>query len=152
MPVSQSYEPAPKADDVTIGYEEYQIHEMVQDAMDAWNRHDVGAFIRVYAEDADLTTVTGTTVRGPEAIHDHHAQIFETIFKKSHITAGEIKVRFLSSDIASVDVRWEMTGALEWDGKVIPIRRGLLNWLVTRQGDRWLVTVMRNQEFTPLKY
>jgi uncharacterized protein (TIGR02246 family) len=152
MPIGQSYEPAAKTDDITISYAENQIRELVQDAMDAWNRHDVSSFIRTYAQDADLTTVVGTSVRGPEAIRDHHTQIFETIFKKSHITAGEIKVRFLNSDIASVDVRWEMTGALEWDGKVIPIRRGLLNWIVTRHGDRWLVTVMHNQEFTPLKY
>ena len=152
MPTSQSYEPLVNTGDVTISYEENQIRKLVQDALDAWNRHDVGGFVRVYAQDADVTTVIGTTVRGSEVIRDHYAQIFETIFKKSHITASEIKVRFLTSDIASVDIRWEMTGALEWDGKVIPVRRGLLNWIVTRKGEPWLVTVMHNQEFTPLRY
>jgi hypothetical protein len=50
-----------------------------------------------------------------------------------------------------VDIRWEMTGAIETDGTPIPIRKGLLNWVVTLRGERWLITVMHNQEFTPRK-
>jgi uncharacterized protein (TIGR02246 family) len=106
----------------------------------------------VYADDAELTTVIGTTVRGRKAIHDHHAEIFETIFKKSHLAPGEIKIRFLSPEIVMADIRWEMTGALEWDGKEIPIRKGLLHWIVKRERAGWRVKVMHNQEFTPLRY
>ena len=136
----------------TIDLEEAQIRQLVFDEMEAWNRHDVRAFIGVYSDDAELTTVIGTTVRGRKALYDHHAEIFETIFKKSHLTAGEIKVRFLSPEIAVVDIRWEMTGALESDGKEIPTRKGLLCWIVKREREGWRVKVMHNQEFTPLRY
>ncbi|MBZ5591883.1 MAG: SgcJ/EcaC family oxidoreductase [Acidobacteriia bacterium] len=136
----------------TIDLDEAQIRQLALDAVAAWNCHDVRAFTRVYADDADLTNVIGTTVRGRKAIHDHHAEIFETIFRKSHLEPGEIRVRFLSPEIAVVDIRWEMTGALEWDGKEILIRKGLLSWIVTRQRGAWLVKVMHNQEFTPLRY
>ena len=44
-----------------------------------------------------------------------------------------------------------MTGATEADGTPIPIRKGLLNLVVTRHGDRWLISVMHNQELTPRK-
>lgn len=136
----------------TVDLEEAQIRQLVFDATEAWNRHDVRASTRVYADDAELTTVIGTTVRGRKAIHEHHAEIFETIFKKSRLTPGEIRVRFLTPEIAVVDTRWEMTGALEWDGKEIPIRNGLLNWIVKREREGWRVKVMHNQEFTPLRY
>jgi hypothetical protein len=57
----------------------------------------------------------------------------------------------LSPEIAVVDIRWEMTGALGWDGKEIPIRQGLLSWIVKQERAGWLVKVMHNQEFTPLR-
>jgi uncharacterized protein (TIGR02246 family) len=148
--------PAPRpyqvTHDDTIDLEEAQIRQLVLDAIEAWNRHDVRAFTRVYSDDAELTTVIGTTVRGRRAIHDHHAEIFETIFKKSHLTPGEIRIRFLSPEIAVADIRWEMIGALEWDGKEIPVRNGLLHWIVKRERAGWRVKVMHNQEFTPLRY
>jgi hypothetical protein len=37
-------------------------------------------------------------------------------------------------------------GALDWDGKVIPIRQGLLDWIVTSEDGRWLMTMMQNQD------
>src|SRR5690242_10471764 len=101
----------------TIDLEETQIRQLVFDAIEAWNRHDVRAFTRVYADDAELTNVMGQTFRGRTAIHDQHAEIFATIFKKSRLDASDIRVRFLSSAIASVDIGWEMTGAVDWDGK-----------------------------------
>ena len=64
----------------------------------------------------------------------------------------DVKVRFLRPEIAVVDVRCRMTGALAWDGHVIPVREGLLHWIVTSQQGRWLITVMHNQELTPLRY
>jgi uncharacterized protein (TIGR02246 family) len=149
MPVTQSYE---LTEDDTIDLEEEQIHKLVLEAMEAWNRHDAPGFTRVYSDDAELTTVTGSVVRGRQAIDEHYAEIFKTIFRKSEITARAVKVRFLSPDIAGVDIRWEMTAALEWDGNVIPIRKGVLHWTVMRERQGWLVKAMHNQELTPLSY
>ena len=140
------------AQDDTIDLEEAQIRQLVFDATEAWNRHDVRAYTRVYSDDAELTTVVGETVRGRKAIHEHHSGIFATIFKKSHLTPGAIRVRFLSPEFAVVDTHWQMTGALQWDGKEIPILKGLLSWIVKREREGWLVKVMHNQEFTPLRY
>jgi uncharacterized protein (TIGR02246 family) len=133
--------------------DEAQIRKLVTDVIEAWNEHDARAYSRHCADDADLTTVIGTTAHGREAIHAHIAEVFKSLFKKSHITAKTIWVRFLNPEIAVVDIRWQMIGALDWDGNILPTRQGLLNWIVTRQQDgRWLVTVMHNQELTPLRY
>jgi len=131
--------------------DEKAIRELAADFVDAWNKHDAHAFAETFTEDADFTNVRGDSAHGRKAVEDFHAPMFATRFKNTHQTADDIKIRFLSSDVASVDVRWEMTGALESDGTTIPIRKGLLNWVVTRHGDRWLISVMHNQEFTPRK-
>jgi uncharacterized protein (TIGR02246 family) len=131
--------------------DEQAIRKLVTDFMDAWNKHDAHAFAETFTEDADFTNVRGDSAHGRKAVEAFHAPMFATRFKNTHQTAADVKIRFLSSDIASLDIHWEMTGALEADGTPIPIRKGLLNWVVTRHGDRWLISVMHNQELTPRK-
>ncbi|HMB83834.1 MAG TPA: SgcJ/EcaC family oxidoreductase [Terriglobales bacterium] len=127
------------------------IQKLVASFMDAWNSHDAHAFAETFAEDADFTNVIGRSAHGRKAVEEFHAPMFATRFKNTHLTAGEVKVRTINPDIASVDVSWEMTGAIETDGTPLPTRKGLLNWVVTRHDDRWLIAVMHNQEFTPRK-
>jgi hypothetical protein len=50
--------------------------------------------------------------------------MFATLFRNSQ-TYNDVKVRFVRTDVASVDVGWEMTGVLDAQGSAIPNRRGL---------------------------
>jgi uncharacterized protein (TIGR02246 family) len=122
------------------------INQLVASFEDAWNRHDAHAFAETFAEDADFTNVIGMSAHGQRAVEEFHAPMFATRFKNTHQTATDVKIRFLSPTMASVDVRWEMTGALDVDGSPVPLRKGLLNWIVTKNGERWLITVMHNQD------
>jgi uncharacterized protein (TIGR02246 family) len=131
--------------------DEKPIQQLVSSFVSAWNQHDVHLFAQCFAEDADFTNVRGMGAHGRAAIEQFHAPVFETMFKQSHQTATEVRTRFISPDIASVDVRWEMTGSTDRDGTPIPLRTGLLNWLVTRRDGRWLITVMHNQDLPPRK-
>jgi uncharacterized protein (TIGR02246 family) len=106
----------------------------------------MNAFAATFAEDADFTNVIGMG-----AIEELPAPMFATKFKETHQTAMEIKIRMLSPIIASDEVRWEMTGALEVDGPRIPLRKGLLGWVFIQPGGRWLNAVLHNQESTPRK-
>ena len=130
---------------------EKPIRMLVSSFTSAWNQHDAHLFAESFAEDADFTNVIGLGGHGRGAIEQFHAPVFETIFKQSHLSITDVRTRFISPDIASVDVRWEMTGATERDGTPIPLRKGLLNWLVTKNDGGWLITVMHNQELTPPK-
>jgi uncharacterized protein (TIGR02246 family) len=128
-----------------------QIKRLVSDFEGAWNKHDAHAFAETFAEDADFTNIVGAGAQGRPAIEQFHATRFETMFKQSHLVATDVHTRYITPSIASVDVHWEMTGAMMPDGKPIPLRSGLLNWLVTKQNGKWLITVMHNQELTPAK-
>jgi len=131
--------------------DEQAIRELIVDFTNTWNQHDAHAFAGTFTEDADFTNVLGDSAQGRQAVEDLHVPMFAARFRKSHLTADYVKIRFLSPVIASADIHWAMTGATEADGTPIPFRKGLLNWVVTRHGDRWLIAVMHNQEFTPQK-
>jgi uncharacterized protein (TIGR02246 family) len=89
-------------------------------------------------------------VSGRESIEKFHVQAFEQMFMQSHQTAEVIRIRFLKADIAMVDVRWEMTGALSPAGMSRPVRTGLLDLVFTSSGRGWLIAVMHNVDLTPV--
>jgi uncharacterized protein (TIGR02246 family) len=113
-----------------------------------WNAHDAHVFASAFAPDADFTNVRGVSASGRENIEQFHAQAFQKMFMQSHQTAEVKKIRFLKPDVAVVDVRWEMTGALTPDGISRPIRTGLLDLVFTSTSGSWLITVMHNVDLT----
>ena len=126
------------------------IRGLMDHFMDAWNRHDAHAFAMVFAEDADFTNVRGVGATGRSKIEEFHAPMFATIFRNSRQTYNDVKVRFVRTDVAAVDVGWEMTGVLDAQGSAIPNRRGLLNFVMTKNADHWHIIVMHNQDLTAL--
>lgn len=112
----------------------------------AWNSHDAPAFAAVFTPDADFTNVFGMVARGREEIEGFHAPIFETMFRDSRLSATQTRVRPIRPDVAAVDIRWEMSGARGPSGDRWPVRRGLMNLVLTREGGTWSIDVMHNME------
>jgi uncharacterized protein (TIGR02246 family) len=125
------------------------ITRTVERFVDAWNQHDAHAFAAAFTEDADFTNVASTHAAGRANVEAFHAPMFASIFKDSHQTATVRSIRFLTPDLAAVDVDWQMTGAKFPNGLPRPLRKGLLNWVMARQSDgSWLIVVMHNTDLT----
>ena len=125
------------------------IHEVMDQFMAAWNRHDAHAWAAVFAEDSDFTNVRGVGARGRANIEEFHAQVFATMFKNSVQKYTDIKIRFIRPDVAAVDVRWEMTGSTDPHGNPWPDRKGLLNFVMTKDSGKWEIKVMHNLDLSP---
>jgi uncharacterized protein (TIGR02246 family) len=109
-------------------------------------QHDAKAFSMVFAEDADFTNVRGMSAHGRADVEKFHAPLFATNFKDSSLRISDIKIRFITPELAAVDAWWEMTGAKGRDGQEIPLRKGLLNLIVTRKSGQWFITVTHNMD------
>jgi uncharacterized protein (TIGR02246 family) len=123
---------------------------VIDQVVDAWNRHDAKAFAGVFAEDADFTNWRGEGASGRSKIEELHAPMFATIFKNSHQSYTAIKTRFIRPDVAAVDVRWEMTDATDAQGNPRPYRRGLLSFTMEKNAGQWQIVVMHNLDLTAL--
>lgn len=119
---------------------------MLADFLDAWNKHDPKAFAGVFAEEADFTNVRGVSAHGRGEVEKFHAPLFATRFKDTHQTIARSTVRFIKPDVAGVDAWWEMTGAKSPEGQEMPPRKGLLNFVMTKNNDTWLIAVMHNMD------
>jgi uncharacterized protein (TIGR02246 family) len=125
------------------------IEQTVERFLGAWNKHGAHAFAMTFTEDADFTNVAGTHARGRANVETFHARVFATVFKNSYQTAQIRSIRFLTPDLAAVDVDWQMTGVILPNGTPMPNRKGLLNWVMARQaGGAWLIEVMHNTDLT----
>jgi uncharacterized protein (TIGR02246 family) len=123
------------------------IRKVVYDFVETWNRHDAHAFASVFAEESYFSNVVGMTAKGRQGIESFHAPAFETVFKNSHQAVEDINIRLVNPSIASVDLLWSMTGALDRAGNPRPLRKGLINFFMTKEDDKWLVKMMHNIEF-----
>ena len=126
--------------------DEQEIQKVLAQQAEAWNRHDAKAFSMVFAENADFTNVIGMSAHGRAEIEKFHAPMFATRFKDTHLKITNNKIRFIKPDVAAVDVWWEMTGAKTQEGKDIPLRNGLLNFVMTKESGQWFITVMHNMD------
>ncbi len=124
------------------------IKECVAAWEDAWNRHDAHATATRYVEDGDFSSTTGIPSHGWKALEDHYNEIFTTFLKDAHRTDTVKSIRFLTPEIASVDIDWQMTGAKTRDGQDAPNRKGLLTWIVTKQHNgQWMITIYHESAF-----
>jgi uncharacterized protein (TIGR02246 family) len=115
---------------------------------DAWNRHDAHATAAAYVEDGEFSSTTGVPSHGSKELEAHYNEIFTTFLKDAHRTDTVRSIRFLTPEIASVDIDWQMTGARTRDGKDAPNRKGLLTWVVTKQHNgQWMITIYHESAF-----
>jgi uncharacterized protein (TIGR02246 family) len=133
------------------------VRTVVSGFVTAWNHHDMDAFGKLFAPDADFVNVGGTRWVGRQEIQLHHAWSHGTIpenavpgenpvhygiFKHSTMTFVHIDVRFLRKDVALAHVNWELLG----DARTQNPRRGVLTFVLTRQNGGWLVAAAQNTE------
>lgn len=122
----------------------------IQNVLDAfahgWNEHDVKIFSKVFSEDADFTNVRGISKSGRLAIEELHSPLFNTIWSTSTLTITGSKTRMIKQDVASVDAWWDLDGLKSPDGSDCPSRKGLLSFIMTKEDNNWLISVMHNMD------
>lgn len=113
---------------------------------ETWNRHDMKAFADLFAADADFVNVVGMWWKNRGEIEGAHAHSHATFFRNSRLAGDVHGVKFLGPDVATVHVVWELSGQLEPDGSVGLPRRGILLFVMARQGGRWLIQAAQNTD------
>ncbi|MGB8030545.1 MAG: SgcJ/EcaC family oxidoreductase [Terracidiphilus sp.] len=136
--------------------DEEDVRQVVSSFAETWNRHDMEAFGKLFAPDADFVNVAGDWWKGRQAIQMHHAYSHGTIpadtkgeplpyygiFKTSTIRFTQADVRFLGKDVAVAHASWELLG----DARTPNPRHGLITFVLTRQEGAWLIAAAQNTE------
>ena len=105
----------------------------------AWNTHDIKLFGSLFMNDADWVTVAGVRVKGRAAIQAVLENEHASWAKTTTFTALSTEVRFLCADVALIHVTWEITGAIDREGKLGGPSRGINVIVAAKQPDGWRV-------------
>jgi uncharacterized protein (TIGR02246 family) len=124
--------------------EEIAIKKVVNNFETVFNIKDAKATANLWAEDADYITHTGALVHGRQELEKYFQSIFTQFYQTAQNKLFEPSVRFLKSDIAAVDVKWEVTGATSADGKPLPAFKGIMVWTMTKENNNWVIKIMHN--------
>lgn len=133
------------------------LRNVVAGFVTAWNHHDMDAFGKLFALDADFVNVAGTRWVGRKEIQAQHAYShgaipqsalpkenprYYGIFKHSVLKFTHIDVRLLRKDVALAHARCELVG----DARTQDVRRCVLTFVLTRQNNGWLIAAAQNTE------
>jgi uncharacterized protein (TIGR02246 family) len=86
------------------------VTQVVQAFSDCWNRHDMTAFARLFAPDAEFVNVVGLWWKGRDEIEKAHEFTHATMFRKSRLTIADLSIRFPLASIAIARSRWVLEG------------------------------------------
>jgi uncharacterized protein (TIGR02246 family) len=129
--------------------EEEAVRAVGARAIETWNAHDMKGFARLYADDAEFVNVYGMWWTGRPRIQSEHEATHATVFRNSRLSAKEIRVKFLRPDVASLHMRWDLTGLALPNGQPLPDRKGVLAYILVKEGGEWRIAVGQNTDIVP---
>lgn len=90
--------------------DEAAIRQLMSELTDAWNRGDAEAFGARYRADGTFTNVNGTFHVGRDEFNQRHAEVFAGPFKQTALSLKPRLLRFISPDVAVIDVDVGLSG------------------------------------------
>ena len=128
------------------GTPEARLRAHVERFVSAWNEHDIGALSKLFADDADFVNVVGIWWKGRREIEAAHAATHQTLFKASTLSGQVASVKLLRPDVAVVHAAWTLIGSRAPDGQPMPERKGILVFVLTREGEGWTIRAAQNTD------
>ena len=125
------------------------IKQVCADFSENFSRHDAHGVAMTFAEDADFTNMRGSHSHGRADIEKWFASLFRGNLKDSLRTDTVKSIRFFTPELAAVDADTVITGTKAADGSEIPLRKGLMVVLMTKQNGRWFISTFHEAEYPP---
>ena len=119
----------------------------------AWNAGDAKGYARDLAPDASFTNLFGMVIYGAPAFEKRHAEILATFYKgttKNHVIR---RIRFVTPEVAIVDIDNEVRGVTTMPGGIVVPTDGVIRTqlmeVFVRRGGRWWIEAYHNVDVKP---
>ena len=119
----------------------------------AWNAGDGTAYAKDMAADASFTNLFGMVMYGAPAFTERHRQILATFYKGTTKHHAIRRIRFVTPDVALVDIDNEVRGVTTMPAGIAVPQDGVLKTqlmeVFVRRGDRWWIEAYHNVDTKP---
>jgi uncharacterized protein (TIGR02246 family) len=124
--------------------DEEAIRKLMDELVAAYNRHDADAMADLFTRDADAC-VSLSRYRGRNQIASFFAGIEGDAIESPAKTAS---IRFVTPDVALMDVETTLTGLRGVDGGELPPLLIKACFIATKKDNRWVYVALRIQTFS----
>ena len=127
---------------------EAQIRNIVAAQAVAWNAGNGPAYAKDVGADVSFTNLFGMVMYGAPAFAQRHGQILATFYKGTTKHHQVRRIRFVTPDVAIVDIDNEIRGVTSKPpGITVPpdgVVKTQLMEVFVRRGDRWVIEAYHN--------
>jgi len=132
---------------------EASIRAIVAAQVAAWDAGDGTAYAKDLAADASFTNLFGMVMYGAPAFAERHRQILATFYKGTTKHHAIRRIRFVTPDVAIVDIDNEVRGVKTMPAGIpVPpdgVVKTQLMEVFVRRGERWWVEAYHNVDTKP---
>ena len=123
--------------------DEKAIREVLGQFELAFEKRDANIYAMNFSEDADWENAFGNREKGRENIKNRISGVYK-MFQQANQIIKEIRIRFISSDVAVADVDREIAGQVNEGGdKKLPSRKVRTTHILRKENGKWKVLVFR---------
>lgn len=132
---------------------ESQIRAIVAAQVAAWDAGDGRAYAKDIAPDASFTNLFGMVMYGADAFAERHRQILATFYKGTTKHHEIRRIRFVTPDVAIVDIDNEVRGVKSMPAGIVAPPDGVVKTqlmeVFVRRGGRWWIEAYHNVDTKP---
>jgi uncharacterized protein (TIGR02246 family) len=132
---------------------EAAIRAIIAEQVDAWNAGDGARYASHVAPEVSFTNLFGMVMYGAPAFASRHNEILSTFYKgtrKQHVVR---RIRFVTPDVAIVDIDNQVQGVKSMPGGIVVppdgvVKTQLMEVFVRRDG-KWWIEAYHNVDLKP---
>lgn len=119
--------------------------------INAWNRRDPAQLAGIFDEDAEFVNVVGLWWHHRNDIYRAHEYGLRVIFAESTLELRDMRIKWLSPDIAVIHARMRLSGQTAIDNVQPASRQTIFSFVVHRRENGWSCASAHNTEVIPGK-
>ena len=120
-----------------------QLRDFVKRYEETWQSHDAERLGEFFADDSDMIIGILPRVVGRAAIAASWERYFSRLDGARHISIAIDSVRFLSPNVALINVETTTGGNHSETNEILEPRKARGTWVMTRIGDEWQISALR---------
>ncbi len=126
--------------------------QAIKDRLDqfqaAWNKDDTQAMAAIWAEDGSLINPFGAAAKGRSEIEKIFVDEHTHAFKGTTYTTSDVKVQWLTPDVAVADLTGNISGVHGSDGSAAPDFPHHVVWVFVKKDGQWMGAAARAYQFS----
>jgi uncharacterized protein (TIGR02246 family) len=122
-----------------------QIHAALEGMDDAWNRHDMTAFVSHAADDVEWVNIVGMWWKGKAQVYKALNSFHKTMFKDRQVHEPQgTQLKMVAPNCVVANFIQTIDGFTSPSGQVMPAGRSVLTEVFVKRNGRWLLVRAQN--------